>query len=62
MKHHAPREIALLGKFTPKPRRLDALAKRILLQRLSHLQHGSLTLIEKDSHVTLGANKNRIDK
>jgi cyclopropane-fatty-acyl-phospholipid synthase len=57
MKHHAPREIALLGKFTPKPRRLDALAKRILLQRLSHLQHGSLTLIEKDSRVTLGAEK-----
>lgn len=40
------KEIALLGKLTPKPRRLDRLAKQILLKRLSSLQHGSITLIE----------------
>jgi cyclopropane-fatty-acyl-phospholipid synthase len=40
------REIALLGKLTPKPKRLDKLAKQILFSRLQDLQHGTLTLIE----------------
>ena len=45
------REIALLGKFTPKPRRLDRLAKQILFKRLSKLAHGSLTIIDNTTKV-----------
>jgi cyclopropane-fatty-acyl-phospholipid synthase len=46
MSENTTREIALLGKLTPKPRRLDRLAKQILLKRLSGIQHGTITLIE----------------
>ena len=55
MSKNAPREIALLGKLTPKPRRLDSLAKHILLKRLAHLQHGSIKIIENDQSFTLGS-------
>ncbi|MBZ4201257.1 MAG: cyclopropane-fatty-acyl-phospholipid synthase family protein [Methylotenera sp.] len=44
-----------LGKFTPKPRRLDRLAKQILRQRLKPLQHGTLTLIDGLETLTFGA-------
>ena len=55
MSKNAPREIALLGKLTPKPRRLDSLAKHILMKRLAHLQHGSIKIIEEDQSITLGS-------
>jgi len=41
------REIALLGKLTPKPKRLDSFAKKLLFSRLRGLQHGTLTIIEE---------------
>jgi len=43
-----------LGKLTPKPRRLDSLAKRILIHRLQPLKHGTLTLIDGDQSLTFG--------
>ena len=43
-----------LGKLTPKPRRLDRLAKQILMQRLKPLKHGTLTLIEGNQTLTFG--------
>ena len=43
-----------LGKLTPKPRRLDRLAKRILIHRLQPLKHGTLTLIVGDHSLTFG--------
>lgn len=51
MSQNTTKEITLLGKLTPKPRRLDRLAKKILLKRLSALQHGSITLIETIDNV-----------
>jgi cyclopropane-fatty-acyl-phospholipid synthase len=44
----------VLGKLTPKPRRLDRLAKRILIHRLQPLKHGTLTLIDGDQSLTFG--------
>lgn len=49
MSSNAPRDIALLSKFTPKPRRLDRLAKRMLIQRLEKLAHGTIKIVE-DNH------------
>lgn len=40
------REIALLGKMTPKPRKLDRLAKQILFKRLQGIQQGTITIVE----------------
>lgn len=40
------REIALLGKMTPKPRKLDRLAKQILFKRLQDIQQGTITIVE----------------
>lgn len=40
------KEITLLGKFTPKPRRLDRLAKQILFNKLNHLAHGTITVVD----------------
>lgn len=48
------RDIALLGKFTPKPRKLDRLAKRILLARLIELQHGTITLSDGAETISFG--------
>jgi len=45
------KEIALLRKFTPKPRRLDRLAKQILFKRLANLAHGTITIIDNTSDV-----------
>jgi cyclopropane-fatty-acyl-phospholipid synthase len=40
------RDISLLGKITPKPRRLDRLAKQILFNRLVGLKHGTISFVE----------------
>ena len=40
------RDIPLLGKMTPKPRRLDRLAKQILFKRLLNIKHGTISIIE----------------
>ncbi len=45
------RDIPLLGKFTPKPRRLDRLAKQILFKRLSNLVHGTIIIIDNTADV-----------
>ena len=45
------KEIPLLGKFTPKPRRLDRLAKQILFKRLANLAHGTMTIVDNTSDV-----------
>ena len=55
MPTNTTREIALIGKITPKPRRLDRLAKHILIKRLEHLQHGTLQLIEGESSHSFGS-------
>ena len=54
MSTNAPRDIALLSKFTPKPRSLDRLAKHILIKRLAQLQHGFITLMEDGGSLTFG--------
>ena len=54
MSINAPREIALLSKFTPKPRSLDRLAKHILIKRLAQLQHGFITLMEDSGSLNFG--------
>lgn len=51
MSTNAPRDVALLSKFTPKPRRLDQLAKHLLIKRLEKLQHGTITIA--DGHQTI---------
>lgn len=51
MSTNAPRDVALLSKFTPKPRRLDRLAKHLLIKRLEKLQHGTITIA--DGHQTI---------
>jgi len=51
MSTNAPRDVALLTKFTPKPRRLDRLAKHLLIKRLEKLQHGTITIV--DGHQTI---------
>ena len=55
------REIALLGKITPKPRKLDQLAKKILFKRLQGIQQGSITIVENIngliSEMSFGASK-----
>ncbi len=40
------KNIQLLSRITPKPRRLDRLAKDILLNRLAKLEHGTITIID----------------
>ncbi len=45
------RDIPLLGKFTPKPRRLDRLAKQILFNRLTNLVHGTIIIIDNTADV-----------
>jgi len=56
MSKNVTREIALLSKLTPKPRRLDRIAKQILIKRLAHLQHGSINLVEDDKSQIFGGN------
>ena len=51
MSTNAPRDVALLTKFTPKPRRLDRLAKHLLIKRLEKLQYGTITIV--DGHQTI---------
>lgn len=51
MSEKITRDIPLLGKFTPKPRRLDRLAKQILFKRLTNLAHGTITIIDNTSDV-----------
>lgn len=58
MSSNAPRDIALLSKFTPKPRRLDRLAKRMLIQRLEKLEHGTIKIVE-DNHTMQFGNDTR---
>ena len=40
------RDIPLIGKITPKPRRLDRLAKQILFKRLLNIQYGTISIVE----------------
>jgi cyclopropane-fatty-acyl-phospholipid synthase len=54
MSSNAPRDIALLSKFTPKPRRLDRLAKRMLIQRLEKLEHGTIKIVEDNQTMQFG--------
>jgi cyclopropane-fatty-acyl-phospholipid synthase len=66
MSSNAPRDIALLSKFTPKPRRLDRLAKRMLIQRLEKLEHGTIKIVEDNQTMqfgndTRGSSLNQID-
>jgi len=56
MSKNVTREIALLSKLTPKPRRLDQLAKRILIKRLEYLQYGSINLVEDGKSQLFGGN------
>lgn len=57
MSTNAPRDIALLSKFTPKPRRLDRLAKHMLIKkRLEKLKHGSIKLVEDHQTIIFGGN------
>jgi len=52
---NSSKEIALLSKFTPKPRKLDRLAKHILLNKLSNLKEGSIKLIEEKHSYQFGS-------
>ena len=54
MSTNAPRDIALLSKFTPKPRRLDNLAKHMLIKRLAHLQHGAIKIVDDNQTMRFG--------
>ncbi len=54
MSTNAPRDIALLSKFTPKPRRLDHLAKHMLIKRLAHLQHGAIKIVDDNQTMRFG--------
>ncbi len=56
MSTNAPRDIALLSKFTPKPRSLDRLAKHRLIKRLEKLKHGSIKLVEDHQTIIFGGN------
>lgn len=54
MSSNAPKDIALLSKFTPKPRHLDRLAKRMLIQRLEKLEHGTIKIVEDNQTIQFG--------
>ncbi len=55
MSKNSSKEIALLSKFTPKPRKLDRLAKHILFKKLSNLKEGSIKLIEEEHTYQFGS-------
>ncbi len=55
MSKNSSKEIALLSKFTPKPRKLDRLAKHILFKKLGNLKEGSIKLIEEEHTYQFGS-------
>lgn len=45
------RDIPLLSKITPKPRRLDRLAKQILFSRLVNIKYGTISIVENINNI-----------